>query len=57
MNNLVRLAEAAYNAYCGTVDWKFQDGSGRTLPNWQDVDEVVRTGWIAAAGAILEILR
>lgn len=45
------LAKIAYDAYCGTRGWKSYDD--KPLPQWPDVREDIKTGWMAAAMAVM----
>lgn len=45
-------AKLAFDAYSKAVGGKTFDG--RPIPQWEDVGETVRAGWIAAANAVVE---
>ena len=45
------LAAAAYDAYCDLRDWK--SVRGEALPRWEGVEPGIKTGWIAAAKAVV----
>jgi hypothetical protein len=48
------LAEAAYNAYCATRNWKSFDG--KPLPQWPEVKPEIQAGWVAASNAVAALV-
>lgn len=50
-NRVEYAAQAAYEAYCATRDWKSY--RGEPLPQWVDVEDGIKVGWRAAAQAVL----
>jgi len=44
---------AAYNAYCGTRNWK--SFKGEPLPKWEQSPEDIRAGWRQAAMTIRQV--
>ncbi len=46
MYTLAELAEGAFNAYGEHCGWKTFDG--RDMPRWADVNDAVRSHWVAA---------
>ena len=49
MDNIEKLAIAAYEAYCETRGWRGYNGD--PLPYWPDVKPDIQEGWRAAAKA------
>lgn len=45
------LGEAAYNAYCGKVEWK---GGPKPLPFFTGLSDSMRNAWEAAANAAVD---
>lgn len=43
------LGKAAYDAYCETREWK--SFRGEPLPQWPEVTQDIKAGWMAAAEA------
>lgn len=55
MDNLIQLAEAAYNAYGDNRRWKnFED---KPMPRWDELPEYIQIAWIAAVVAVRNILK
>jgi len=45
------FGKVAYDAYCGTRDWKSYNGE--PLPQWPEVEDGIKNGWITAALAAI----
>ena len=45
----------AYEAYCDLRNWKAYDGTH--LPQWPDVRQDIKDGWIASATAVRKAMR
>lgn len=51
----IALGQINYNAYCETRNWESFDG--KPLPQWENVKEDIKEGWIEGALAVQEFLQ
>lgn len=51
---LLELAEAAYNAYGDEVEWVAH--TGKPMPSWRSLPDHTRTAWVASVRRVKTIL-